>query len=186
MEFATQQELIKDLNNNYEQERVVLTIKTSKDKRMVMKCDRGKEYVNMLNLTDETHQKETHMRRTGCEFEIVCSSVKGVLVATTTSLVATLWAHVVKCHLSELEKAKVQAFGGQGLAPKDILCILRKEFANSHSMTREIYNELVAVRVEELRGRGPIEALVELISCSDYFNKVWLVEGVVDCVFFMH
>jgi hypothetical protein len=37
-----------------------------------------------------------------------------------------------------------------------------------------------------LRGRGPIEALVELISCSGYFNKVRLVEGAVDCVFFMH
>jgi len=62
MEFATQQELIKDLNNNNEQEKVVFTIKTSKDKRMVMKCDRSKEYVNMLDLTDETHQKETHTR----------------------------------------------------------------------------------------------------------------------------
>jgi hypothetical protein len=93
---------------------------------------------------------------------------------------------VVKCHLSELEKAKVRVFGGQGLVPKDILCILRKEFANSHSTAREIYNELVAARAKELRGRRPIEALVELISCSYYFSKVWPVEGVVDCMFFMH
>jgi hypothetical protein len=92
----------------------------------------------------------------------------------------------VNHRLSELEKAKVRALNGQGLAPKDILCNLCKEFANSHSMAKEIYNELVAARVEELRGRGPIEALVELISCSDYFSKVWLVEGVVDYVFFMH
>jgi hypothetical protein len=92
----------------------------------------------------------------------------------------------VKRRLSELEKAKVRAFDGQGLAPKDILCILRKEFANSHSTAREIYNKLVVARAEELRGHRPIEALVELISCSDYFSKVRLVEGVVDCVFFMH
>jgi hypothetical protein len=72
------------------------------------------------------------------------------------------------------------------LAPKDILYILRKEFANIHSTARESYNELVAARAEELRGRGPIEALVELISCFDYFSKVRLVEGAVDCVFFMH
>jgi hypothetical protein len=44
MEFATRQKLIKDLNNNYEQEGVVLTIKTSKEKRVVMKCDRGGEF----------------------------------------------------------------------------------------------------------------------------------------------
>jgi hypothetical protein len=86
MEFATWQELIEDLNNNYEQEGVVLTIKTSKEKQVVMKCDRGGEYVNMLNLTDETRQRETHTRRTSCEFEIVCSLVKAT---TTTSLVAT-------------------------------------------------------------------------------------------------
>jgi hypothetical protein len=40
--------------------------------------------------------------------------------------------------------------------------------------------------VKELKGRGPIEALVELISCSDYFSKVRLVEGAVECMFFMH
>jgi hypothetical protein len=97
-----------------------------------------------------------------------------------------LTGHAVKCRLSELEKVKVRELGGQGLAPKDIICILRKEFANSHLTAKEIYKELVDARTEELRDHGPIEALVELISCSDYFNKVRLVEGVIDCVFFMH
>jgi hypothetical protein len=192
MEFATRQELIEDLNNNYEQEGVVLTIKTSKEKRVVMKCDQGGEYVNMLNLTDETCQRETHTRRTGCEFEIVCSSVKGVWVVRKISsshnheLGGNLTGHAVKHRLSELEKAKVRVLGGQGLAPKDILCILRKEFVNSRSTAREIYNKLVAAQAEELRGRGPIEALVELISHSDYFSKVRLVEGAVNYMFFMH
>ncbi len=72
------------------------------------------------------------------------------------------------------------------MAPKDILCILCKEFANNHLTAMEIYNELVAARMEELKGHGPIEVLVELISYSDYFSKVRLVEGVIDCVFFMH
>jgi hypothetical protein len=192
MEFATRQELIVDLSNNYEQEGVVLTIKTSKEKQVVMKCDQGGEYVNMLNLTDETRQRETHTRRTGCEFQIVCSSVKGVwavrkiLGSHNHELGGNLAGHAVKHRLSELEKAKVRALGGQGLAPKDILCILRKEFTNNHSMAKEIYNEPITSRAEELRGRGPIKALVELISCSNYFDKVQLVEGVVDCVFFMH
>jgi hypothetical protein len=39
MEFVMRQELIKDLSNNYEQEEIVFTIKTSKEKRVVMKCD---------------------------------------------------------------------------------------------------------------------------------------------------
>jgi hypothetical protein len=192
MEFMTRQELIEDFSNNYEQEGMVFTIKTSKEKWVVMKCDRGGEYVNMLNLTDETRQRETHTRRTGYEFEIVCLSVKGVWAIRKISgshnheLGGNLASHAMKCHLSELKKVKVRALGGQGLAPKDIICILHKEFTNSHSTTKEIYNELVAARTKELRGRRPIKALVELISCSDYFNMVRLVEGAVNCVFFMH
>jgi hypothetical protein len=91
----------------------------------------------MLNLTDETRQRETHMRRTGCEFEIVCSSVKGVWVVHKISgshnheLGGNLVGHAMKRRLSELEKAKVRVLGGQGLAPKDILCILRKDSVRS-------------------------------------------------------
>jgi hypothetical protein len=113
MEFATRQELIEDLSNNYEQEGMVPTIKTSKEKRVVMKCDRGGEYVNMLNLTNETRQRETHTRRTGYEFEVVCLSMKGVWAIHKISsshnheLGVNLASHVVKRHLSDLEKAKV-------------------------------------------------------------------------------
>jgi hypothetical protein len=42
MEFATREELIEDLSNNYEHEGVVLTIKTSKEKQVVIKCDQGR------------------------------------------------------------------------------------------------------------------------------------------------
>jgi hypothetical protein len=171
---------------------VVLTIKTSKDKRVVLKCDRGREYVNVLNLTNETRQKETHTRLTGYDFEIVYSSVKGVWAIHKISgnhnheLGGNLAGHAVKCRLNELEKAKVRALGGQGLAPKDIICIVCKEFTNSHSTAKEIYNELGTARAKELRGRGPIEALVELISCTDYFSKVRLVGDAINYVFFMH
>jgi hypothetical protein len=113
MEFATSQELIEDLSNNYEQEGVVFTIKTNKENRVVMKCDQGGEYINMLNLTDETRQRETHTRQTGCEFEIIFSSVKGVWAVRKISsshnheLGGNLARHAVKRRLSELEKAKV-------------------------------------------------------------------------------
>ncbi len=72
------------------------------------------------------------------------------------------------------------------MAPKDIICIVCKEFANSYSTAKEIYNELGTVRVEELQGRGPIEALVELISYTDYFSKVQLVGDAVNYVIFIH
>jgi hypothetical protein len=67
----------------------------------------------MLNLGNETRQRETHMRRTGCEFEIVCSSVKGVWAVRKIlgnhnhELGGNLVGHAVKRRLSKLEKAKV-------------------------------------------------------------------------------
>ena len=144
------QELIAHLRQKYEQEGVVLTIKTSKEKRVVLKCDRGELYVNPRDLTDDTRQRETCTRLTGCKFEIVCSSVKGVWAVRKISgnhnhdIVESLAGHAVKRHLSRLEKEKVRALGGQGLAPKEILCVVRKELENNHSTAREVYNELVA------------------------------------------
>jgi hypothetical protein len=192
MEFATRKELIEDLRNNYELEGVVLTIKTSKEKRVVLKCDRSREYVNVLNLTDETRKRETHTRLIGCDFEIVYSSMKGVWAVCKISinhnheLGGNLAGHAVKHRLSELEESKMRTLGGQGLTPKDIICIICKEFVISHSTAKEIYNELGIVRAEELQGRRPIEALVDLISFTDYFSKVQLVGDVINCVFFMH
>ncbi len=57
---------------------------------MVLKCDRGGEYVNVLNLTDEMRQRETHTKLTGCDFEIVCSSVKGVVSHTDMAMANSL------------------------------------------------------------------------------------------------
>jgi hypothetical protein len=51
---------------------------------------------------------------------------------------------------------------------------------------KEIYNELRTTPTEELQGRGPIEALVELISCTYYFSKVRLAGDAVNFMFFMH
>lgn len=64
--------------NNYEQKVVVITIKTCKEDWVVLKCDRGGECVNVLNLTVKMRQRETHTRLTRYDFKIVCSSVKGV------------------------------------------------------------------------------------------------------------
>jgi ribosomal protein S8 len=113
MEFAMRKKMIEDLRNNYEHEGVVLTIKTSKEKRVVLKCDRGGEYVNVLNLTDETRQSNTHTRLTGCDFEIVCSSVKEIWAIRKISgnhnheLGGNLVGHAVKRRLSKSEKVKV-------------------------------------------------------------------------------
>ena len=98
----------------------------------------------------------------------------------------SLGGHAVKRHLSEREKGKVRALYEQGVVAKDILTVLRDEFGNNFTVAREIYNEIALARSEELRGRKPIEAFLDLISGEDYIYKVHLIDGVVKSFFFMH
>ena len=158
MEYATRQELLEYLREQYEREGVILTMKTSKKSRVVLKCDRGGDYVNVLNLTAESRQRQTHTRCTGCEFQIVCSCVKGWWGVRKISgnhnhdIGSNLAGHSVKRRLSEPEKKRVRDLYDSGLSPKDILCSLRTEFGNHHSTAKEIYNELHDAREEELGG----------------------------------
>jgi len=85
-------------------------------------------------------------------------AVRKISSSHNHELGGNLAGHAMKRRLSKLEKVKVRMLGGQGLVPKDILCILHKEFANIHSMAKEIYNELVASRTKKLKGRGLIKA----------------------------
>ena len=192
MEFATRQELVEDLRQKYEQEGVILTVKRSKATRVVLRCDRGGQYINDRNLTDETRKKDTHTRRIGCEFEIVSSSVKGVWAVRKISgdhnhsLESNLAGHPAKRRLTDEEKERIEAMSACGFAPKDIISNIRKEFNNTNSTARDVYNVLRTARAKELGERKPIEALVEMISSPDYYSKVQLVDGVINCVFFMH
>ena len=176
----------------YEKKGIVLTIKTSKENRVVLKCDRGGDYFNELVLTDESRQRGTHTRRIGCPFVIVCSSVNGFWAIRNVSgnhnheVGLNLGGHAVKRRLSECEKVRVRDLYEQGVVPRDILSIIRKEFSNGYVTARDIYNETAKSRKEELRGRKPIEALLDLISSEDYMNKVKLDNGVIQSVFFMH
>ena len=190
--FASRQELIADLNSRYEREGVLLTVKRSKELRVVLKCDRGGKYTEPLTLTDATPKRKNRTRLTGCEFEIVCSSVKGVWAVRKIigqhnhPLSTDLTGHSVKRRLGEAEKARVRELDQQGLATKQILGVLRSEFSNNHTTAKGVYNELGAARAKELGERKPIEALVELISSSDYQSNVRMVDGAVNALFFSH
>ena len=183
---------MESLRTRYESEGVVLTIKTSKTNRFVLKCDRGGEYANVLNLTNESRQRQTHTRLTGCEFQIVCSCVKGLWAVRKISgnhnhdIGGNLAGHSVKRRLSEDEKKRVRSLHNSGLSPKDILSVLRTEFGNHYSTAKEIYNEVADAREEELRGRKPIEALLDLIRGRDYLSDVLMNGDIIKSIFFMH
>ena len=97
-----------------------------------------------------------------------------------------LAGHSVKRRLREPEKNRVRELHDSGLSPKDILSALRTEFGNHHSSAKEIYYELRDAREEELGGRKPIEALLDLIRGPEYLCNVLMDGDTIKIIFFMH
>jgi hypothetical protein len=159
----------------------VLTIKCSKSSRVVLKCDRGGTYKH-----NHSQQKQkTHTRLRGCSFEIVCSSKRGVWAVRKISgahnhaLERNLSGHSVARRLTSTEKQKIVSLSGNGIPPRAILTTLRSESNNPYISAQEIHNTLHFERRSMLRGRKPIEAFIDVVSCSDFFRKIWLEDDVI-------
>jgi len=190
--FALKAEVIDHLRQQYLQQGVVLSINRSNEWHVVLKCDRGGSYRNKLHLTDVTRQRKTSSRLAGCPFEIVCSVQKGMwavrkLVGSHNHPVGgDLAGHSVLRHPTLEETARIKELGCLGVAPKQILAVLHKEFPSNKSTAQEVYNVMQSAKAECLRGRTPIEALADLVSEGGYVSKVWLEEQHVNGIFFMH
>jgi hypothetical protein len=191
MEYSTREELVKGVKAKHFENGVVLTTKRSKKNRLVLKCDRGGTYQNRLDPSNRS--RKSHTRLTGCPFEIVCSVQKGIwavrkiMGAHNHPLSShTIAGHSVARRPTADENLRIVELGEQGIAPKSILNVLRAEFGNDRTTAREVYNTLTVSRQDFLKGREPIEALIEIISGDDYVSNVRMTALKVDCVFFTH
>jgi len=186
--FLSREELVKHLKSQYEEQGVVLTIKRSKSSRVVLKCDRGGTYKH----NHSQQKRKTHTRLTGCSFEIVCSSKRGVWAvrkiagAHNHALERNLSGHSVARRLTSTEKQKIVSLSGNGIPPRAILTTLRSESNNPYISAQEIHNTLHLERRSMLRGRKPIEAFIDVVSCSVFFRKIRLEDDVIQGVFFAH
>ena len=88
--------------------------------------------------------------------------------------------------LSTAEKIRIQELGEQGVAPKQIVSVIRCEFGNNSSTNRDISNVLHSAKMAYLGGRSPMEALIDLISIPDYESHFRIVDDVIVGVYFMH
>ncbi|CAG8676506.1 7217_t:CDS:1, partial [Scutellospora calospora] len=69
--FASRDDLIHHAKTHAFSHGYAVTIKRSeRDKFVYLQCDRGGQYINRLNLNDETRQRDTSTRLIGCPFEL--------------------------------------------------------------------------------------------------------------------
>jgi len=192
MAFASKNDIVKHLKEQYLKEGVVLTTQRSDATRVLLKCDLGGCYRNRLLLSDEGRLRKTSSRLTGCPFQISCTVTRGVWVYSIVSgshnhaVGEDLAGHAVVRRPTTEERAKIQQLGSLGVAPKHILSVLHIEFDGNKSTAQHVYNVLQSTKAEFLRGRSPIEALADLVSEDGYISNVWLKDRDVIGVFFMH
>jgi len=190
--FSSKEEIVDHLKDQYIKEGVVLTTKRSKEAVLWLKCDRGGSYRNRYHLSDETRQRKTSSRLAGCPFEITCRLKDGVWVVTKVAgshnhpVGIDLAGHSAVRRPSPNEVSRIKELGCHGIAPKQILSVLHAEFEGNQTTAKEVYNVLQSAKVDFLRGRTAIEALVDLVSENVYVSKVWLQEQMLHGLFFMH
>ena len=183
---------IGQLKAQYLTKGVVLVTKTSNKYRCVLVCDRGGQYKNSRNLSNEDRKRRGTTRRIGCSFEIVCRlrdgqwHIEKITGEHNHALPNNLAGHAVGRAPKPEEREKILSLSNQGIAPKFIKAVLRTDFANSLITDQDIYNIKKAARNQFLQGRTPMEALIDMVSTNDYFSKVLIENNVVCGVFFMH
>jgi hypothetical protein len=144
-QYSTKEEILQALRKKQNELGIVLSIKSSNQTRLVLKCDRGGSYINRLMLTDETRQRKTHTRLNDCPFLITCTSRKGIwavrkMVDQHNHPVALdLSGHAVFKRPSGAAKERIHKLAEQRVAPKSILSVMREEFKDETITSGTIY-----------------------------------------------
>ena len=96
-------------------------------------------------------------------------------------------AHHVFRKRTEAEKDSIQSMTKGGAAPKQIETTLRQANPDTFVTGRDIRNERIKMRANELGGRSPIEALLDNLSTSEWiFDVKRDSENHIQYLFFAH
>ncbi len=147
--------------------------------RVYLKCDRGGLYRNKYDLSDETRSRQTGSRLINCPFSVVGNQIEGRWVVRVRdkehnhSASSTTAAHPSLRRLTAKQKEEVATLSKAGAAPRTITAALRHDSTSGQILTtRDIYNARLQLRAENLRGKPPIQALVDEFRTNDVIWRV--------------
>lgn len=193
--YATREELITNARRFAQSEGYALAIKKSdRDRRVVLGCDRGGNYRNRLNLTDETRQRRTGSRLIGCPFELVGGkNNEGMWELKVKNgehnhpRSENMAGHPSARRLDEDRFARIRQMSAAGIRPREMISTLRQGDPNLPVIPRTIYNARNQLRVENLAGRTTIQALLDELRDGPFeYDFQTDAEGHITRLFFAH
>ncbi len=139
-----------------------------------LKCDRGGEYQNKRNLTDEERKRVTGSRLDGCPFLLVGHRSRvdehwylSVEVSEHNhGLSNDRTAHPSQRRLDMAGMDELASLSRADVPARMIKSILRHN--GHHVVSRDVYNGRQKIRAETLDGKTPIQALVEHLGAGEY------------------
>jgi hypothetical protein len=175
--FSTRDELISYCKNFAIQQGYILSISNSaKDRFLYLICDLSGAYRNRYNLTEEDRKRKTGSRKIGCQFSLYCFfrneqwnfTVKN---GEHTHMATDLKGHPSFRRLNQEEIDEVNSLELSSIPPRSILSHLRLKNPETSIIQRTLYNHKAKVRRQLLAGRTPIQALMDDLNQSNWFNR---------------
>ncbi|PIA55362.1 hypothetical protein AQUCO_00800248v1 [Aquilegia coerulea] len=193
--FNSREELLEYVHDFSLSQGYATTIRDSeKDKYVTIGCDRGGTYRNRSNTSIEERKKKSGSRLINCPFRI--KSVKLVdgswIIRISNGTHNHEASKDVSGHpsfrpFSNKELLRIKKMCMSGIPPRQILTSLRQANPKLKAISRTVYNTKAKIRKEKLRGRTPIQALLEELSSGGFLHNIKVdTEGRLTHLFFAH
>ena len=178
--FTNHDDLITYIRNHYHQLGYGVSItRSDKDLRVTLGCDLGGQYRNRSGLDVEKRQRKTGTRLIGCKWQArglknkdglwkieVCNDKHNHEPSMNMA------GHPICRRLSGAEKETIQRLASAGIPARQGLAVLRHEHKSLLATARTYYNATAQARREQLKGRSPIQALVDELEGTNWKNMV--------------
>ena len=133
-----------------------------------------------ISNSNHTHQRKTSSRLIDCPFEVVFKYFKSnnswrVISSNDCHSHAGSMngiGHPSARRLTSPEKEIIKSLSRNNISVSNILNVLRTEYNNTSSTSKEVRNEIHNIRQSTLNGLSPIQLLYNNINSSEYDSAI--------------
>ncbi|XP_077220614.1 uncharacterized protein LOC143854501 [Tasmannia lanceolata] len=191
--FQSREELLEHVRGFAKTQGYIITIKRSeKEKKVTLGCDRGGSYRKIPKVPDNLQRKKASSRVTNCPFKMEGRRmINGSWILKIRNrehnheALKDISEHPFNRRFSEEEVLQIKEMIAAGLQPRQMLSTLSQ--SNPKVSSRDVYNIKSKIRLENLSGRTPIQALLDELSNGGFqCNLKYDGEGRLTHLFFAH
>jgi hypothetical protein len=148
----------------------------AKDQALYLKCDRGGEYKARHDRTARDRVRDTGTRLIDCPFSVRANCKLGIWTFKVRNgdhnheRTPSSFSHPIQHRMPPEVKAQVEALSKSGSKPREIRLAI-SQTTNHTLIAQDVYNARSTLRLKNLAGKSPIEALIAVLEHGMYkFN----------------